>query len=75
MSRDSHKDLPTVKREVKRQFENLPGVEGFGVGDGVINVYVSNPEICSKIPATFQGIPLNLIKTGIIEALEVKNPE
>ncbi|MFN5516209.1 MAG: hypothetical protein ACK5CA_16080 [Cyanobacteriota bacterium] len=61
-------DLPAIKQEVKRQFEHLPGVEGFGIGDGVVNVYISQPETSRQIPASFKAVPLRCIPTGIIEA-------
>lgn len=64
----SKPDLATVKKAVKKEFQHLAGVEGVGIGDGVINIYVSNPDIIKQLPSTFQNVPLNCVKTGIIEA-------
>ncbi len=63
------RDLPTIKKAVKQEFQSLPGIEGFGVGDGVINIYVSHPDVAKQLPTNFRGVPLNCINTGIIEAL------
>ncbi|MDJ0659870.1 MAG: hypothetical protein QNJ42_10335 [Crocosphaera sp.] len=68
-SSEVKQDLLTVKKAVKQEFRNIAGLEGFGIGDGVINVYVSNSEVCKKLPPTFHNVPLNVINTGIIEAL------
>ena len=69
---NSNQDLLTVKKAAKKEFQNLAGIEGVGIGDGVIKIYVSNSEVVKQLPSTFQGIPLNFVITGIIEAL---NPQ
>ena len=66
----SSQDLLTVKKAAKEKFQNIPGIEGFGIGDGVINIYVSNSEVAKQLPSTFQDVPLNFVLTGIIEALK-----
>ena len=66
----SNQDLLTVKKAAKKEFQNIPGIEGFGIGDEVINIYVSNSEVAKQLPPTFQGVPLNFVLTGIIEALK-----
>jgi len=68
----SEQDLPAIKKAVKQKFQHLTGIEGFGIGDNVINIYVSNSEVVKQLPNSFQGISLNCIKTGIIDAL---NPQ
>lgn len=65
-----NQDLPTVKKAAKEEFQNIAGIEGFGIGDGVINIYVSNSEVAKQLPSTFQDVPLNFVITGIIEALK-----
>jgi hypothetical protein len=62
-------NLLQIKQSAKQQFLHLSGVEGFGIGDGVINVYVSNPEVIKQLPTNFQGVTFNCIQTGMIEAL------
>jgi hypothetical protein len=66
----SQPDLVTVKKAVKKEYQHLAGVEGVGIGDGVINIYVSNPEVSKQLPSTFQEVPLNCVETGPIEALD-----
>ena len=66
----SSQDLPTIKKAAKKEFQNIPGIEGFGIGDGVINIYVSNSEVVKQLPSTFRDVPLNFVLTGIIEALK-----
>ena len=63
----SKPDLAAVKKAVKKEYQHLVGVEGVGIGDGVINIYVSNPEVSEQLPSTFQNVPLNCVKTGIID--------
>ncbi|MEQ8963430.1 MAG: hypothetical protein RLP02_36920 [Coleofasciculus sp. C2-GNP5-27] len=68
-------DLATVKKAVKKEYQHLAGVEGVGIGDGFINIYVSNPDVSKQLPSTFQNVPLNCVKTGIIEAFDApKDP-
>ena len=62
-------NLLEIKQSAKQQFRHLPGIEGFGIGDGVINVYVNNPEVVKQLPTNFHGVAFNCIQTGIIEAL------
>jgi len=68
----NEQDLPIIKKAVKQKFQHLTGVEGFGIGDNVINIYVSNSEVVKQLPNSFQGIPLNCIKTGMIDALNTQ---
>ena len=62
-------DLITIKKAVKREFQNLTGIEGVGIGDGVINIYIRTPEVSKQLPSTFDNVLLNYIRTGIIKAL------
>lgn len=64
-------DLAELKRKKSRAqelFGNLPGVEGFGVGDEVINVYVRSDGAQRLLPAEFEGVKFNFVLTGDIIA-------
>jgi len=59
-------ELKALKRRAQLQLENLPGVEGFGVGDGVIRVYVRSPQVKQSLPAAVEGVALEIVVTGDI---------
>jgi len=59
-------DLEAVKHEAAAQLENSPGVEGVGLGDGRIRVYVRNTDVKAEIPDEFQGVPVEVVVTGDI---------
>ena len=60
--------LKMKKRAAQATFGSLPGVEGFGVGDGTIRVYLRSRETEQLLPSVFDGVPLELVVTGDISA-------
>jgi hypothetical protein len=59
-------DMRAVKAAANVQFGHIPGVEGFGIGDDRLRVYVDNAAVRDQLPLEFQGVPLDLIVTGPI---------
>ena len=61
-------DLRAVKIAAKAQFGQTPGVEGFGIGDGTLRIYVRNAEVRKQLPSVFQGVPVDFVVSGDITA-------
>lgn len=62
-------DMRAIKAKAKERFGKLAGVQGFGIGDSVLRVYVkSKASVEDRVPTRFQGVPVNLIVTGDIAA-------
>lgn len=54
-------NLLTAKRAAKRQFGHIAGVEGFGIGNHTLRIYVSDEAVCDELPKEFQGVPVDFI--------------
>ena len=61
-------ELRAVKRAAKEQFGHVAGIEGFGIGEHVIRIYVSNLGILSSLPKIYQGVPIDYVLTEDIVA-------
>jgi hypothetical protein len=61
-------DMRAIKAEAKTRFGNLSGVQGFGVGDHTLRIYVSNSGLRTQLPAKFHGVPIDVVVTGEIVA-------
>jgi hypothetical protein len=61
-------DMRAIKAEAKTRFGNLSGVQGFGVGDHTLRIYVSNSGLRNKLPTRFHGVPIDVVVTGEIVA-------
>lgn len=57
-------ELKAKKREAQERLEQVPGVEGFGVGDGTVRVYLRSPGVKDGLPTEIGGVPLEFIVTG-----------
>jgi hypothetical protein len=64
-------DLRAIKAAAKEEFRDVDGIEGFGIGDQVLRVYVRNTEVAESLPKTFRGVDLELVVTGDITASRV----
>ena len=61
-------NLREIKLAAKNSFAGIAGIEGFGIGSGSLRVYVVDEGVREKLPATFRGVPLELVVTGVIAA-------
>jgi hypothetical protein len=59
-------DLRAVKAAAKLQFGHIAGVEGFGIGESVLRIYVQDASLRDRLPTEFQGVPVDLVVTGKI---------
>lgn len=69
VSVQQRKDLRTVKAAAKEELGCVEGVEGLGIGDGSLRVYVLNAEVRKRLPSRFQEVPVELVVTGDVSAL------
>lgn len=53
--------LRAVKRAAKEQFGHVDGVTGFGIGNHVIRIYVSNRSILRQLPKQYQGVRIDYV--------------
>jgi hypothetical protein len=56
--------LRDAKETAKRDFGSMPGVEGIGIGDGVLRVYVRDANVKDRLPRTCENVDLEFVVTG-----------
>ena len=61
-------EMRAIKAAAKKQFGHIPGIEGFGIGENTLRIYVRDASVRDCLPASFQGVPLDLIVTGEIRS-------
>jgi len=59
-------DMTAIKAAAKRQFGHIEGIEGFGIGDNTLRIYVTDASVRGRLPIEFQGVPVDLVVTGEI---------
>ena len=71
VSRDMemNKLLREVKAKYRDQLLKIPGVEGIGIGDGCIRLYIHDNSVLERVPSELDGITVDHIVTGGIVAL------
>jgi hypothetical protein len=62
-------DLKVMKALAEREFSGIEGVQGLGIGDQCLRVYVRNRDVEQKLPRIFHGTPLEFVVTGSVSAL------
>lgn len=65
-SDESGPDMRAVKAAAKSKLGRLDGVEGIGIGDRALRVYVRTDEVARHLPKEFQGVRIDYIVTGEI---------
>jgi hypothetical protein len=61
-------DMASIKAAAKRELHGLDGVEGFGIRDHSLRVYVRDAEAGRRLPKTFHGADVECVVTGDIRA-------
>ena len=59
--------LRDAKEAAKRDFGSMPGVEGIGIGDGVLRVYVRDANVKDQLPRSCENVDLEFVGTGEVE--------
>jgi hypothetical protein len=65
----SNQDMRSLKAAAKEELGGVEGVEGVGLGEGTLRVYVRNAEVRKRLPAEFRGVPVDPVVTGEISAI------
>lgn len=65
---DPQSRLRVVKSHAREQLGGLEGVQGFGIGDRVLRVYVRSAAVKRRLPDTFEGVPVECVEVGDVEA-------
>lgn len=62
------KELRAAKAAAKERYDDVDGVQGFGIGDGVVRAYVRDPVVGRTLPDQIDGIPIEVVVVGEIVA-------
>ena len=65
---DTNLNMASIKAAAKRELQGLDGVEGFGIGEHSLRVYVRDAEAGRRLPRTFHGADVECVVTGDIQA-------
>jgi len=60
--------LRDAKKALKAQYKEVPGVFGFGIGDGQLWVYVLASLDTSRLPSVFEGY--DVIQIGGVPVIQ-----
>jgi hypothetical protein len=66
----SSADLKVLKSVAKGEFSGMDGVEGIGLGEPCLRIYVRNHAVQQTLPNIFHGIPIEFVVTGSVLALK-----
>src|ERR671938_15641 len=66
-------DMRTIKAAAKSVFGGMRGVEGIGIGDRALRVYIRSLEVADNLPKEFQGVRVECIVTGPITAYDTED--
>lgn len=61
-------DLKAVKADAKIEFGKIAGVQGFGLGESSVRIYVTNDNVKEKIPSAYRGVAIEFVNVGNIIA-------
>jgi hypothetical protein len=61
-------DMKALKAAAKQELDRFDGIEGFGIGDRSLRVYVRDADAGGRLPKTFHGIEIECVVTGDVKA-------
>ncbi len=64
-------DMRAVKAAAREELGQVQGVQGVGLGEGTLRVYVQNPDVRKQLPSEFKGVPIDFVVTGDVSAFNV----
>ena len=59
--------MAAIKAAAKRELDR-EGVEGFGIGDRSLRIYVRDADTGRRLPSTFHGVDVEFVVTGDLKA-------
>ncbi len=63
---DTDLDMVAIKAAAKRELDR-DGVEGFGIGNRSLRVYVRDADAGRRLPRSFHGVDVECVVTGDIK--------
>ncbi|MEC4818111.1 MAG: hypothetical protein SAK29_33295 [Scytonema sp. PMC 1069.18] len=54
-------DLLLIKAEAKKDFRNVSGIKGFGIGKNSLRIYVTNQDVINQLPDTYMGVKVDFL--------------
>lgn len=60
-------NMAAIKAAAKRELDR-EGVEGFGIGDRSLRIYVRDADTGRRLPSTFRGVDVEFVVTGDLKA-------
>ncbi|MDX2033585.1 MAG: hypothetical protein SF339_23110, partial [Blastocatellia bacterium] len=57
-----------VKLKAKRDYGRIEGVQGFGIGDGAVRIYIRDESVKSKLPSKIGDTRVEAILLGRVVA-------
>jgi hypothetical protein len=63
-------DMRSLKAAAKQEFGGVEGVEGVGLGEGSLRVYVRDAKVRKQLPTEFRGVAIEPVVTGEISAMD-----
>lgn len=61
-------ELRVIKAHAQADLGDVDGVQGFGIGDRCLRIYVRTAAVRDALPDTFEGVPVECVEVGDIEA-------
>lgn len=67
--RPTDEQLRAAKHEAQRRFGAQDGVEGVGIGDGCLRVYVRSQPVARVLPDEVDGVRIECVRVGTVTTL------
>lgn len=64
---DNLEHLAKLKKELRTELKDVPGVKGFGIGDNVLRVYIQNEAVKELLPKEFHGVRIEFVLSGEVK--------
>lgn len=66
----SSDDLTRAKTNVKTLVLDVAGVQGVGIGDGTVRVYIRDGSVARELPKEVDGVPIEPVTVGEVTLLD-----
>jgi hypothetical protein len=61
-------DLLALKEQAWKEYGHIDGVQGVGIGDNALRIYVRDSKVSQQIPSQFHGVEVHVEVVGDILA-------
>lgn len=66
----SLEDLTRAKSQAKNLVLDVAGVQGVGIGDGTVRVYIRDASVARDLPPDVNGVPIEPVTVGEVTLLD-----